>query len=105
MMNFSEKWQWGLAYAGPALLIAVPTTGLGLVMLPIGGFMGVFVGFTSDAPYFTTEFRVLLGVACLLAVTLFLTGIKFRTKFWGKVLNSMGVYLWCVSGLVGFGPQ
>lgn len=105
MKNLSHTWQWALAYGVPAFLIGVPTMGLGLLMLPLGGTLGVVVGLTSEAPFFTVNFRILLIIECLFSLALFFIGMRYRRYFWGKVLSSVGIYLWCLSGLVGFGPQ
>jgi len=104
-MKTNEKWQWIIVYLGPAAIITLLSLGYGPLILILGGVVGVFTGFTSEAPYFTSEFRLLLGTACTLCIVMFVTGIKFKDRFWGKALNSAGVYLWCVSGLFGFGPQ
>ena len=103
-MNKEQK-HWLAVYLTPYVLIGIFTLGAGLFLLPLGGIAGVFVGLTSTAPYFTSSFKLALAAALVFAVTLFIIGYKFRNQFWGKALNAAGVYLWCLSGLIGFGPQ
>ena len=104
-MKIDAKWQWLAVYLGPAIFVAIPTAGIGPFMLVLGGVVGVLTGLTSEAPYFTLGFKLLLGATCLICVAMFAIGIKFKVNFWGKALSAGGVYLWCIAGLIGFGPQ
>ncbi|GGX71431.1 hypothetical protein [Saccharospirillum salsuginis] len=100
-----EKVHWLLVYLVPYLTIGALSKGAGFLLLPLGGTAGVYVGFTSTAPYFTSDFKLSLVLFYLIAILLFWAGLKFRGKFWGKAINALGVYLWCAVGIVGFGPQ
>ncbi len=96
---------WLLVYLVPYFILGAASMGAGLVLIPLGGTLGIYVGFTSTAPYFTQDFKLSLLSACLLAISLFLVGLRFRHKLWGKIINSSGAFLWCLIGIVGFGPQ
>ena len=103
-MNKDIK-QWLVIYLIPYAVVGILTLGTGLILLPLGGTVGVIIGLSSTEPYFTSSFKMILITVLLLAILLFIVGFKFHEKLWGKILNAVGVYLWCVSGLIGFGPQ
>ncbi len=103
-MNKNLK-QWLIVYLAPYALIGIFTFGAGLFLVPLGGTLGVFVGLTSDAPFFTFKFRLTLMAVCIASIIIFIIGYKLRSKIWGKILNAAGSYLWCFAGIVGFGPQ
>lgn len=100
-----ERKQWLAVYLIPYALIGIFTLGAGLFMFPLGGIVGVVVGLSSTEPYFTSSFKIVLSSVLFLAVMLFIVGFRFRERLWGKIINAAGVYLWCVAGLIGFGPQ
>lgn len=103
-MNKEQK-HWLAVYLIPYVLISIFTLGAGLFLLPLGSTLGVFIGLISTAPYFTSFFKLTLVAALVLAIILFIIGYTFRNKLWGKILNAGGVCSWCLSGLIGFGPQ
>ena len=73
-------------------------------MLPLAAISGLYVGLTSTAPYFTNEFKIFIGAGGLLSLGIFLLGYKYRSNLWGKIINSLGFYFWCIVGLISFGP-
>lgn len=96
---------WLAVYLIPYALIGIFTLGAGLFFLPLGGTLGIYVGLTSTAQFFTSAFKIALAASLVFAIILFFVGYKHRSNLWGKALNAAGVYVWCLSGLVGFGPQ
>ena len=101
----SDKKHWLAVYLIPYTLVGIFTLGVGLFILPLGGTLGVIVGLSSTEPYFTSSFKLALGLALCVAIFLFIVGYKYRNKLWGKIINAVGFYLWCFAGVVGFGPQ
>lgn len=97
--------QWSLVLLGPAVVIGILTRGAALVLLPLGATHGVAAGLLSRAPHVTPAFRCTMLIACLICVALFATGYRFRTRLAGKLLCAAGLYLWCITGLIGFGAQ
>lgn len=87
---------WGWIYHGSLLTI---------LMLPIGGALGPFVGLFSDAPYFTANFKLVLFTGLLISGLVAWIGLRSCQKWWGQLLVVIGVLAWCLCGLVGFGPQ
>lgn len=73
-------------------------------MLPLGA-LGVPVALFAQAPFFTPGFKLAILTSALLATALFVTGWRKRAHWAGKLANAAGAYLWCITGLVGFGPQ
>ena len=70
--------------------------------LPIGGVIGIFVGF-SDAPIYTTNFKLLFALALAIAAMIFSFAFKYREKLWGKITMTVAIYLWCSAGLIALG--
>lgn len=103
-MNAELK-HWLFVYLVPYILIGISTLGAGFILLPLGGVVGVYVGIISPNSYLTRESQFLLGIACFMAALMFVIGYRYRKRIWGKIVNAAGVYLWCIAGLVGFGPQ
>lgn len=98
--------QWLLVLVAPYLLLDLVSGGSLLLLLPLGGGLGVFQGvFQSGAyGYGTLTFRLCLAFFCLLCLFAFVVGFKFREHLWGKAMCSISVLLWCLAGLIGFGP-
>jgi len=97
--------QWLLVLLGPALALAIATRGSALMLLPLAATLGVFHGLTSTAPFAGSGFSVSIALACVGCIALAMLGWRYRAHFAGKLLCSAGLYLWCVVGAVGFGPQ
>ena len=101
---------WLLVLALPLLIIGsifsiVSGSLAGLLLglwLIIGGLVGVFAGF-SDAPIYTTNFKLLLALALAIAVSIVSFAFRYRERLLGKVLITVGIYLWCFTGLIALG--
>ena len=95
--------QWLLLYLSP-LVIGALIEGSKIMIIPLGAF-GVLVGLLAGAPYFTLPFKLAIGSSAAVATALFILGIKFRAHLWGKIVDVLGAYLWCATGVIGFGPH
>ena len=104
-MVVSQRLQWVLVIVMPYAVLGAVTHGAAWLLLPLGGLLGIFSGFTMSNSFFTPGFKVALALACAASVTLVAIGLRLRRRWWGKLLSAGGVYLWCVAGVIGFGPQ
>lgn len=100
-----NTWQWLVILGAPYLLIGAASGGHGFLLLPLGGTMGVLNGLMFSNIYASQGFRITFLLGCLLLVLLFLAGWRYRAHWLGKILCALAVYLWCLAGLIGFGPQ
>ena len=96
--------QWIVALLLP-LVLALVAFGYAAFLLPVGGTIGVVQGLVSSAPYSTLAFKAGLVAALALCVLVVMSGFRLRQHVLGKILTSLGIYAWCIVGLVGFGPQ
>ncbi len=87
-----------------SLLHGVRALGL-LFLLPLGGTLGVYVGFTSSAPIYANGFKAGFALVLCVAILSMIIGILYRKQLWGKCLFSFGFYLWSMSGLVALGAS
>ncbi|ARU04800.1 hypothetical protein CCO03_09015 [Comamonas serinivorans] len=76
-------------------------------MLPLGGTLGparkgLWFGFTMTNAHFTLAFKAAL--ACAISLTRLVWGWP-RRRCAGKTSCAAGLYLWCVAGVAGLGPQ
>lgn len=96
--------QWIVSLLLP-LVLAVMVFGDAALLLPIGGTLGVLQGLVSSAPYSTLAFKAEMVSALAICALIVMSGLRFRQHILGKVMTSVGLYAWCIVGLVGFGPQ
>ena len=104
-MTLSRNQKQWLILLAPYLLLGAFSWGWTLLLLPLGGTLGLWVGFTTSNDYFTPPFKAGLALACAISLALVCVGWPQRQRFWGKALCAAGLYLWCTAGVVGFGPQ
>lgn len=100
----SDIVQWIVALMLP-LVLAGMAFGQAVFLLPVAATIGVFQGLTASAPYASNAFQTGIGLALALCVIAMLSGLRFRRHVLGKIMTSLGIYGWCLVGLVGFGPQ
>ncbi len=88
------------------LLLHVGVTVLFIATAPVFllGFIGVFAGLFTDAPYATSGFKLSIFVASFFAVLFIFYGFKHKNTWWGKLLSILAVWGFAVVGLIAFGP-
>ena len=104
-VKYKHAVQWLIVLLLPYVLLGMFSFGTGFLLLPLGGTVGIFTGITSSSPYVTPIFRISLIALSLALLVLFVVGFRLRKNIWGKVLCSCAIYIWCITGLVGFGSQ
>ena len=104
-MTLSRNLKQWLILLVPYLVMGAFSLGGALLLLPLGGTVGLWVGFTSSNEFFTPQFKAGLALACAISLALVCVGWPQRQHFWGKAFCAAGLYLWCMAGVVGFGPQ
>ena len=84
-----------------ALLLSVPI----VLVWAVVAFGGVYVGITSDAPYFSQNFKIGILVSSIASMLCVLAGVRYQATVVGKLLILAGLAVWFFVGLFGFGPQ
>jgi hypothetical protein len=97
--------QWATLILVPALALGLTLSWSGLLMLPLGATLGIYVGLSSGEPFFSMGFKTMIAALCAVCALLFIIGMTRRQSLWGKALVVGSVYGWCLVGLMGFGPQ
>jgi len=78
------------------LLFILATAHVGVLLVPFGSLLGVFVTLLSPNAHFVA--KILTLIAGLLCLSLFIYGIKIRRTMTGILINVAGLYLWCSVG-------
>jgi hypothetical protein len=68
------------------------------------GFVGVFAGLLTDAPYATNSFKISIFFASCIASLGVFYGFKHKSTWWGKILGILAVWGFAFVGLIAFGP-
>ncbi len=89
-----------------SLLLHIGVVALVIATAPVFllGFIGVFAGLFTDAPYATSGFKLSIFVASCFAVLVIFYGFKHKNTWWGKLLSILAVWGFAVVGLIAFGP-
>ena len=76
-----------------------------MIASPFLALLGYTIGFSSSTPLYTTEFKSALFACLIVSVALFIFGITKRKQLWGKIINAIGFYLWCIGGIISAGAS
>ncbi|WP_409526184.1 hypothetical protein [Nitrincola sp. MINF-07-Sa-05] len=96
----TQNKQWMLLYLGSLLVLGIFSAGGLPLILILGGIVGVIFGLFSDMSFENAMyFYATIGGA----VVSFSVGLIYRIHLWGKVVNLVGFYLWCLGGIAAIG--